>query len=761
MIGEDRIRVRLKDGKKSTYGKVKFQLGTDLQVFDAGNGCEFVICATSQERIERVRSALGAAGLEEIPGSTEVRAPTPVQNSRGPRTERGRTPTAQPARSTNTSSSRQPQDLPKKPYAFVPLPDEFSTAEPVWHDGTSSADRISGEIRFEMENLTPLLVGWERRTITDQDDSNPWPTPVTAVESAEEVDVNIPGAGRTIRSKSVLYPLRAPWADRPVIITGDSLKGLLRHELGALLGAPMERVAERSYSYRPNSLYPNQSNPRLLPRLARVPKDGLVMREVEEVKVRVPTTLELLPADLKYDKQQKRGPSRYRFDPAGGGGLPYRGGLGVGQKLNSKSKLHARLEAEYETPEETVAVPQEVQEAYLNTLRHLADLKHGHFSERHPDVPGAVTADDARRRILQAAENVVFSPGDLIWVEWDTQRKQIVSFGWHYYYRWAYQDTVRLKGWTAEREGLYPLPDEKDEKGDGPARLSPVRRLFGYTGDNKGSAGIGKGDYSQLMGRISINAALEIVPGNSKEDDRFLAPTFLKELGMPRPSAVEFYLQQPYYPETRPSDRARLVTYGDAVGHDEPGRLSGRKFYLDRCDAYTYTGKPPWEDDSESNRLNDRSTLALEASRPGSRFRFTLRFRDLDPPELADVLLGFCPHQFREAVGGKHSDGYCSKLGYARPLGWGTIRIEAKELYLLKNGSDRLMLEKQPDLGVWFQQNFHNPPLLKQWLDVHRCKHPDAKDYPRSPEDGQIYTFHTNLRAEHTRLRRYDGGKSS
>lgn len=755
MIGEHRIRVQLRAGKKSTYGKVKSQLGTDLHVHDAADGREFVICATSQERIERVRSALETAGLEEIQGSVGVGAPTPARTPARPQRDQARPFAAQPGRSASAAQQHPEPDLSKKPYAFVPLPGKFETYEPVWHDGTSSAGRVSGEIRFEMENLTPLLVGWERRKITDQDDNDLWPIPFTPEGAGEVVRVNIPGVGRTIKSKSILCPLRAPWGNRSVIVPGDSLKGLLRHELGALLGAPMERVAERSYSYRPNSLYPNQPNPRLVPRLARLPKDGLVMRDLEGVKVRLPTKLELLPGDLKYDDGRRQlGPPRYRFDPVSSKGAPYHGGLGAGQKLNSKRKLHVRLEAEPQTPVENVPVSQEVQEGYLNTLRHLADLKHGHFSERHPDVPSVVTAEDARRRILEAAATVVFSPGDIIWVEWDTKKKQIVSFGWHYYYRWAYQDTVRLKGWTAEREGLSPLAAEK---GDEPARLSPVRRLFGYTGDNDGSVGIGTRNFSQLMGRMSINAALEIVPNNSKDEQRFLPPTFLKELGMPRPSAVEFYLQQPFYPKSRPSDRAKLVTYGDVRGYDEPGRLSGRKFYLDRKDSYS---AKPWEGDPELNRLNDRSTLALEASRPGRRFRFTLRFRDLDPRELANVLLALCPHQFHEIVGGNHSDGYCSKLGYARSLGWGTVRIEVKELHLLKNDGDRPMIEEEPDVRAWFQQNFQNPKPLKQWLDVHRCKHPNATDYPQGA-DGQIYTFHASLRAEHTRLRRYDGGNSS
>ena len=53
----------------------------------------------------------------------------------------------------------------------------------------------------------------------------------------------------------------------------------------------------------------------------------------------------------------------------------------------------------------------------------------------------------------------------------------------------------------------------------------------------------------QLMGRLSANAAIEVVAPGDTTEKRFLPPTFLKELGMPRPSAVEHYLEQPYYPK--------------------------------------------------------------------------------------------------------------------------------------------------------------------------------------------------------------------
>ncbi len=747
-----RMRVRVLDGKPREPNKLKGQLAPHMDVFDVKNRTEFVFCVARESHLDAIRAKLAAAGLEEIPdGDTSVALPALRQANT--REYRRREPPARSPVAPRAAAQTNGPGLEKKPYAFVPLPDELTAAPPVWHDGTGTGGRLSGEIRCELVTLTPLLVGWERRRIDDADE--PWAVPHTLIND-NEVEVHLEGVGRTVRTKSVLCPLRAPWGERPVLLPGDSIKGLLRHELGALLGAPMERVAERSYSYRPNSLYPNAPNPRLVPRLARIPDGAVESRPLDpddtaSPLVRVPLRLDLLPEDLKYDRQHRQGPPRYRFDAAAG--APYRGGQGAGVRLNSRRRLRISLEAVPDAPVESRPVPSEVQESYLHTIRHLADLSYGHFSDRHPDIPSSVTGDQARARILEAARSVVFQPGDLIWVEWDTRDERIVSLGWHYYYRWAYTDTVRKKGWTLERHGLFPLAAERAVDADGaPQGLSPVRRLFGYTGDNEGSKGIGKGDHEQLMGRLSVNAAIEVIEDGDAADKRFLPPTFLRELGMPRPSAVEHYLEQHYYPNQRPSDQAQLVTYGDAAGYDEPGKLAGRKFYLDRKDAYT---GEPWKDDSEANRLNDRSTLALEASKPGRRFRFTVRFRDLDPFEVAAVLTALCPHQFRGILGGAHADGYCSKLGYARPLGWGSVRIEAKALLLLNTSGDKPELDAVPDLLDWVRPHYKQTPALKFWLAIHRHKHPDAADYPRGA-DGQIYSYHTRLRAEHSRARRYE-----
>lgn len=753
---QHRIRVRTLDGKQRNQGAINKlksnQLGMPhLDVVVTSVASEFIICAAKDTHIEQVRAKLQAAGLEVIDGGdTSIAAtavPKPAQQSRqgghqqqrsGQHQRGGGQQRPQGRRQTPANNA---QPLPGKPYGFVALPKDLTTSAPIWLDGTSSTGRLSGEIRFELEALTPLLVGWERGQVGDNEGD--WPVPA-----------NLAGVGQLANKKSVLCPLRAPWGKRPVVIPGDSLKGLLRHELGALLGAPMERVAERSYSYRPNSMFARDAQ--LIPRLARIPTNGVVTKplfDADGPQVRVPTRLELLPTDLKYDKSRQQNSNYYRFDD--GNGAPYRGGQGAGEKLNSKRNLHKKLTASRDAAE-TEAVPDSVQTGYLATVGHLTDLTHGHFGERHPDVPKTVTGDAARKRILDAAANVVFQPGDLIWVEWDIEKECIVSLGWHYYYRWAYTDSVRRRGGGYERHGLFPLDNEREKDRDGaPKELSAVRRLLGYTGDNEGSAGIGKNDHAQLMGRVFINAGLEVVEESDSDDDRFLKPTFLKELGMPRPSAVEHYLKQPHHPRSRPSDMATLVTYGDATGYDAPGDLAGRKFYLDRPNAVA-------EDASDMNKENDRSTLALDASKPGRKFRFTVRFRDLDAAELAAIVVALCPDQFKSALGGTHTDGYCSKLGYARPLGWGSVRIEAKHFLLLDGDGEAPTLKPETDLASWVTRNHQKTSTQDEWLAIHRRKHPNAADYPRAKDrDGNenIYTFHTGLRAEHSRNRRQDNGR--
>lgn len=760
-----RIRVRTRDGKPrdtKELNKLKSnQLGMPhLDIVGTGVPNEFIICAGRDTHIEQVRTKLAAAGVEEIVGGDTTIAVTPASRPTSTRPNRpggfqqGGGPPQRQGQPQRGGGQERPQHgnrpaavttpLPGKPYGFVALAQELTTAPPVWHDGTRSQGRLSGEIRFELETLTPLLVGWERVQVGD--DASDWPVPTS-----------LPNVGPLANKKSVLCPLRASWGQRSVIVPGDSLKGLLRHELGALLGAPMERVAERSYSHRPNLKYPDQAQGRILePRLARVRTNTTI--DIFGTAWPVPEQVDVLSMATRnqqaYFPRRERG-TRDVVRPTQEA-EPYRGGLGAGVRLPDailsedaqRRLIHTHIDVQQLSVEYPSVRPSSaIIDQYATTLTHLFDANDGHISARHPNIGTQQGKQWQAREALTAGAARAFQPGDLIWVEWDTEKNCIVSLGWHYYYRWAYTDTVRKKGGKLERHGLFPLPAERETDAEGaPTGLSAVRRLFGYTGDNESSAGIGTGDHSQLMSRVFVNSGLEVVGDNDTDEQRFLKPTFLKVLGMPRPSAVEHYLKQPYHPQSRPSDKATLVTYGDAVGYDEPGELAGRKFYLDRPNAVA-------EDASETNRQNEHSTLALEASKPGRTFRFTVRFRDLDAAELAAILVALCPDQFKEQLGGKHPHGYCSKLGYARPLGWGSVHIAARQLLLLDEMGEAPVLKPEVDLAAWMTKHHQKTLTQDDWLAIHRRNHPNAADYPR--KDGQIYTFHTSLRAEHSRNRRY------
>jgi CRISPR-associated protein (TIGR03986 family) len=773
---QHRIRVRTLDDKPREWNILKGQLGAHLDVIDAKDKVEFIICGVNDKQIEQVLAKLQGAGLEAFDGGdtdiTTAAAPRTAQQQprqggfqqqRGGQAQRGE---HRPQQGVHlTASNAQP--LLGKPYGFVALPKNLTTSPPIWHDGTSSKGRLSGEIRCEFETLTPLLVGWERGQVGDNESD--WPVPTS-----------FDGVDQLVNKKSVLCPLRARWGKHPVIIPGDSLKGLLRHELGALLGAPMERVAERSYSYRPNLKFPydqrdqryRQGTASLEPRLARV--HTRTTTSIGDKEWPVPEQLDVLSMATRdqqayFPRREGRGRDAVTIRPTREA-ESYRGGLGGGQALSDqilaedarRKIIHTHVDvSQLRVEHEAVKPSAEVLEQYTATLRHLLDVNDGHFSARHPHIGTDQQKQRMGREAIEGGAARAFQRGDLVWVEWDTEKKCIVSLGWHYYYRWAYTDSVRKKGGKFERRGLFPLSDERAHDDEGaPKGLSFVRRLFGYTGDNAGSADIGKDDHSQLMGRISVNAGLEVVGENDTDEQRFLPPTFLKELGMPRPSAVEHYIQQPHHPQSRPSDRAPLVTYGDGVGYDASGELAGRKFYLDRKDAYT---GEPWKDDSEAKHNNERSTLALEALKPNRQFRFTIRFRDLDAAELAAVLVALCPNQFKSVLGGTHSDGYCTKLGYARPLGWGSVRVETKALLLLIDVDGSSTLTPEADLNGWVRENHQKTAMQDEWLAIHRRNHPNAADYPRPPQadrngERNIFTYHTTLRAEHSRNRRYKNG---
>jgi hypothetical protein len=155
------------------------------------------------------------------------------------------------------------------PYHFVPVePQDAPDDAPVFHDRLDLGEKWTGELLCTLTALTPLLAAndqysWKdaRQTLRDEFDkllrghfpAGP-PTPVPEEKKFREPLTDTPAGAA------------GPGA---VLIPGAAIKGMLRHSLGALLSAPMERVAEHWSSYRPNIQTVTKDNPirRALPAL--------------------------------------------------------------------------------------------------------------------------------------------------------------------------------------------------------------------------------------------------------------------------------------------------------------------------------------------------------------------------------------------------------------------------------------------------------------------------------------------------------------
>ncbi len=138
----------------------------------------------------------------------------------------------------------------EEPYHFVPVEPELAiTDAPVFHDVQRIDEEFwSGELCCTLTALTPLIAAnyqFEYQAASEK------------VKSAYRTLLAERGIQDTVaENKNVFEPLGLPSKDgllpERVLIKGESLKGMVRHVLQALLSAPMERVYERTFSFRPN-----------------------------------------------------------------------------------------------------------------------------------------------------------------------------------------------------------------------------------------------------------------------------------------------------------------------------------------------------------------------------------------------------------------------------------------------------------------------------------------------------------------------------
>ncbi|MBN2001744.1 MAG: TIGR03986 family CRISPR-associated RAMP protein [Anaerolineae bacterium] len=155
-------------------------------------------------------------------------------------------------------------------------------------------------------------------------------------------------------------------------------------------------------------------------------------------------------------------------------------------------------------------------------------------------------------------------------------------------------------------------------------------------------------------------------------------------LGTPKPTTTQFYLG-------RKSGEGAEITADAAVDYnDEEARLRGRKFYRHVGDGREMTEEQRAQFKQEYTRApkaspirDDQNRTVRGALKPGAKFTFTVDFENLAPVELGGLLWTL-----------QLEEGMYHRLGYAKPLGFGSIKVMVGRLELLSPA------ERYGEIGV-------------------------------------------------------------
>jgi len=204
-------------------------------------------------------------------------------------------------------------------------------------------------------------------------------------------------------------------------------------------------------------------------------------------------------------------------------------------------------------------------------------------------------------------------------------------------------------------------------------QLCPACRVFGWVRES--AEDIGQDVPTAYAGRVRFSHGTLIYSAGE------LPETTLAILSTPKPTTTPFYLLNS---NGRPDT---TVTYDS---HD--AQLRGRKFYRHHRQADP--------DEYQRNERSDQNRTVCGALQPGATFTFTLNFENLHPLELGALLYAL------ELEGGMYH-----RLGYAKPLGFGSVKITVDEVKVLDWEQRLQSLEANAGwrtLAPENQQNYRN-----------------------------------------------------
>jgi CRISPR-associated protein (TIGR03986 family) len=694
------------------------------------------------------------------------------------------------------------------PFNFVPINSALSLQDKPTSRARFDQTKNSGELLLSMSCLTPFLPGHFQYKFQD-------------MSSSQQQEINIKfGLGKSNfdKDKNIIEPLFHNIDGKEhVLVAGTSLKGMLRNSLASLFSNPMERVNKRTYSFRPN-IKPGNIVPAIV-----VDKEG----PWDKIKVKIGNMNNFhfcsdecedslasacsssnLESDVRKKenkikaKLQKCRHLKQRFCnkliPGGNENIDLIGShigkyfFGIDGKGLLKQKFNPGRNKKYGFGvgkfKKEITLEKKLIEGFKRTLEHLCCDEYGHLKD-HPLLHGSnagVVKKEIKAKVRTGPEI-----GDIVFLEYkpncntiDFKDSDFITMGFHYRYRWAYQDNTREKfaeGQLKNRSAFFDPNPGEDQEFTPQGKLcktTVLRELFGFVDEEKEFKGKeAKGSQKALAGKLSCNFAIE---QNPERNNRFLFEEkdyfcVLKPLGSPKPSAVELYLTQREDLINKRKDGGFLCTYGENHNDAAKGSLRGRKFYLNHTNNFeNFICKTS----SFKEFAGQHTSLARYVLQKGTDFKFKLRFENLSDWELGAIIFALKPAKkwfevFFKRLNEKELNKvkskfafnkvFVHKLGHARPLGLGSVsfQIDKTRIWDLQNKFQPLFKDKDANFEKYIEafanyvfENLGEEEytqwmldILYAWLKVHEFAHA-FHDYPKGSK-GTTISYHSDIRQEH------------
>lgn len=239
------------------------------------------------------------------------------------------------------------------------------------------------------------------------------------------------------------------------------------------------------------------------------------------------------------------------------------------------------------------------------------------------------------------------APGNLVYVELEPYGENVRNIALVKVARLRYRNSI------GDLLPLHLKPSEKYEE------LDIASRVFGWVKEKAADDPKVRVAYA---GRVRFSHAV------LKEDAGVYGePLRLAILGSPKPTTTLFYLRKKngaWNQEERTSPGAATK-----VGYDGPNLLRGRKFYRHHGPSLNRL-----EYERAGNRTDHQHRTVRGVRAPGNIFEFTVHFHNLAPVELGALLWTLS----------LSSEEKCFfRLGYAKPLGFGSVKLVVEQVELL------------------------------------------------------------------------------